>query len=112
MRQLIRDILADAGYTVVAEAENGRQALAAYLGTEPDVVLLDIAMPMMDGLVALKKLRQLDPAARVVMCSALGEQELIVKAVQLGARDFVIKPFQPERVIGAVAKALRSDLVL
>jgi two-component system, chemotaxis family, chemotaxis protein CheY len=112
MQSLLGDILRNAGMQVAAKAENGRDALTAYLATEPDVVLLDIAMPEMDGLTALRKLRQLDPAARVVMCSALGEQSLIVRAIQLGARDFVIKPFRPERVLSAVTRVLEVDGVL
>jgi len=109
MRSLVRDILTDAGMVVAAEAEDGRQGLRAYLATEPDIVLLDIAMPVMDGLTTLKKLRMLDRQARVVMCSALGEQEMIVRAIQLGARDFVVKPFRPERVVSAVAKVIEAD---
>ena len=112
MRELIREIVTDAGFTVVAEAADGREALARYLAFEPDVVLLDIVMPEMDGLVTLKKLRILDPGARVVMCSALGEQEMIVRSIQLGARDFVIKPFQPERVTSALTKVLQRDSLL
>lgn len=109
MRSLLRDILTDAGMTVVAEAEDGRQALIAYLASEPDIVLLDIVMPVMDGLTALRKLRILDRRARVVMCSALGEQEMIVRAIQLGARDFVVKPFHPERVVSAISKVIQAD---
>ena len=109
MRSLLRDTLTDAGMAVVAEAEDGRQALRAYLASEPDVVLLDIAMPVMDGLTALRKLKMLDRRARVVMCSALGEQEMIIRAIQLGARDFVTKPFRPERIISAVSKVIEAD---
>ncbi len=109
MRSLLRDILTDAGMTVVAEAEDGRQALIAYLASEPDIVLLDIVMPVMDGLTALRKLRILDRRARVVMCSALGEQEMIVRAIQFGARDFVVKPFRPERVVSAISKVIQAD---
>ncbi len=112
MQSLLGDILRNAGMRIAAKAENGRDALTAYLATGPDVVLLDIAMPEMDGLTALRKLRQLDPSARVVICSALGEQSLIVKAIQLGARDFVIKPFRAERVLGAVTRVLEVDGVL
>ena len=109
MRSLLRDILTDAGMTVVAEAEDGWQGLREYLISEPDVVLLDIAMPVMDGLTALRKLKMLDRGARVVMCSALGEQEMIIRAIQLGARDFVTKPFRPERVVSAVSKVIQAD---
>jgi two-component system chemotaxis response regulator CheY len=97
---------------VVAEADNGRLALKKYLLSQPDVVLLDIAMPVMDGISTLRRLRQLDPKARVIMCSALGEQAMIVRAIQLGARDFVVKPFRPERVVSAVRRVLESDGVL
>ncbi len=110
MRSLLRDILTDAGMTVVAEAEDGRQALGAYLAWEPDIVLLDIAMPVMDGLTALRKLRILDQRVRVVICSALGEQEMIVRAIQFGARDFVVKPFHPERVVSAISKVIHADV--
>ena len=109
MRTLVRDILTGAGMDVVAEAEDGRQGLKADLATEPHIVLLDIAMPVMDGLTTLRKLKQLDRRARVVMCSALGEQEMIIRAIQLGARDFVVKPFRPERVISAVSKVIEAD---
>jgi len=112
MRALLADIVRDAGMEVAAEAENGRKALSAYVAGRPDVVLLDIAMPVMDGITALRRLRNLDPAARVIMCSALGEQGLIVRAIQLGARDFVVKPFRPERVVGAVTRVLEADGVL
>ncbi len=109
MRTLLADIAKRAGWRVVAEAEHGRQALTKYQIAQPDVVLLDIAMPEMDGITTLKRLKQLDRNARVVMCSALGEQAMIVRAISLGARDFVIKPFAEERVISAVTKVLEAD---
>lgn len=109
MRSLLRDILEDAEMEVAYEARDGREALRAYLATEPDIVLLDIAMPEMDGLTALRKLRMLDPRARVIMCSALGEQQIIVRAIQSGARDFVVKPFRPERVVNAISRVLEAD---
>ena len=110
MRELLGDILTDAGMQVVGEAHDGREALRSYVALEPDVVLLDIVMPVMDGITTLVKLRRIDRRARVVMCSALGEQEMIVRAIQLGARDFVVKPFRTERVISAVAKVMESDV--
>lgn len=112
IRSLLTDILRDAGMAVVAEAENGQLALKKYLLSQPDVVLLDIAMPVMDGISTLRRLRQLDPKARVIMCSALGEQAMIVRAIQLGARDFVVKPFRAERVVSAVRRVLESDGLL
>ena len=109
MRSLLTDIVEDAGMSVAAQAENGREALGAYVRAQPDVVLLDIAMPEMDGITALRKLRQLDPRARIIMCSALGEQAMIIRSIQLGARDFVIKPFRPERVVSAITRVLEVD---
>jgi len=103
---VLRDILEKSGFRVVGEASDGVQAIALYQDTRPDVVLMDITMPGMDGLTALKKIREIDPAARIIMCSALGQQKLIVQAIQLGAKDFIIKPFQPQRVVSALKKAL------
>lgn len=105
MRTAIRDISASAGLRVVGEAADGREGVEKYFDLRPDVVLLDITMPVMDGLQALKQIRQGDPHASVVMCSALGQQEYLLKAIQLGARDFIVKPFRPERIVSAVRKA-------
>jgi two-component system chemotaxis response regulator CheY len=109
MREAIRDVLESAGITVVGEAENGRDMMYRYADLEPDVVLLDITMPVMDGITALRKLIRYDPSARVVMCSALNEQELILRSIQLGARDFVVKPFEAQRIVSAVTKAMHVD---
>jgi two-component system, chemotaxis family, chemotaxis protein CheY len=103
---VLRDILEKSGFHVVGEASNGKQAVAMYQERRPDVVLMDITMPDMDGLTALKKIKEIDPEARVIICSALGQQKLIVQAIQLGARDFIVKPFQPPRVVSALKKAL------
>ncbi|MCX7028908.1 MAG: response regulator [Spirochaetes bacterium] len=103
---VLRDILEKAGFRVVGEASNGEEAIRVYLDKRPDVVLMDITMPGMDGLTALKKIREHDPAARIIICSALGQQRLIVQAIQLGAKDFIVKPFQPQRIISALKKAL------
>jgi len=106
MRMMIKDILSKAGYNVVAEADNGRKAIELYQLLKPDLVTMDITMPDMDGLTALKEIRKLDPKARIIICSAMGQQPMVIDAIQAGARDFVVKPFQPERVIEAVKKAL------
>jgi len=103
---VLRDILEKSGFRVVGEASNGAQAITMYQDARPDVVLMDITMPDMDGLTALRKIREIDPAARVIICSALGQQQLIVQAIQLGAKDFIVKPFQPPRVVSALKKAL------
>jgi two-component system chemotaxis response regulator CheY len=103
---VLRDIIEKAGFRVVGEASNGEQAITMYQDTRPDVVLMDITMPGMDGLTALKKIREIDQAARVIICSALGQQQLIVQAIQLGAKDFIVKPFQPQRVVSALKRAL------
>ena len=105
LRNAIRDTLERAGIQVIAEAENGRRAVELYSTLRPDLVVLDITMPEMNGLEALRRIMTLDPAARVVMCSAMGGQKYVVRAIQLGARDFVVKPFRDERIVSAVRKA-------
>jgi two-component system chemotaxis response regulator CheY len=105
MREAIRDALSGTDIVVAGEAYNGRDALTMYQTLKPDVVLLDIAMPHMDGITALGRLMRIDTSARVVMCSAMDEQKLIIRAIQLGARDFVVKPFRSERIVSAVRKA-------
>ncbi len=103
---VLRDILEKSGFRVVAEASNGEEAIRFYQEKRPNAVLMDITMPGMDGLTALKRIREIDPGARVIICSALGQQKLIMQAIQLGARDFIVKPFQPQRVVAALKKAL------
>lgn len=108
MRKLVSDVLAEGGHEVVGEAADGRDAIARYRELRPDVVTLDITMPELDGLAALKQIRGDDPGARVVMCSALSQESKVLEAVKAGARDYVVKPVQPERLLAAVAKALGS----
>ncbi len=98
-------LLTENGYDVV-EAENGAQALKVYQEVRPDGVLLDITMPEMDGLTALKELRKIDPDARVAMVTAMGQQSIIIDAIRSGARDFVVKPFERDRVLSALSKML------
>ena len=106
MRMMIKNILTDAGYEIVGEAENGTVAVSKYHELKPDLTTMDITMPEMDGLAALKEIRDQDPEARVLMCSAMGQQSMVIESIQAGARDFIVKPFQPERVLEAVQKAL------
>jgi len=103
---VLRDIVEKSGFRVVGEASTGDEAIARYVDTRPDVVLMDITMRGMDGLTALRKIREIDPAARVIICSAIGQQRLIFQALEMGAKDFIVKPFQPERVVSALKKAL------
>lgn len=107
MRMMLKDILSSNGYQVISEAENGAVAVEKYAEAKPDITIMDITMPEMDGLQAVKEIRALDPQARIIMCSAMGQQAMVIEAIQSGAKDFVVKPFQPERVLEAVAKALK-----
>ena len=106
MRMMLKNVLTEAGYEVVGEAENGAVAVSKYRELKPDLTTMDITMPEMDGLAALKEIRSGDPAARVVMCSAMGQQSMVIESIQAGAKDFIVKPFQPDRVLEAVQKAL------
>lgn len=107
MRMMLKDILTKNGYTVVGEAENGAIAVEKYMELKPDLMLMDITMPEMDGLQAIKEIRKRDDQARVIICSAMGQQAMVVEAIQSGAKDFIVKPFQADRVIEAVTKALK-----
>ena len=106
MRMMLKNVLTEAGYEVVGEAENGAVAVSKYRELSPDLTTMDITMPEMDGLTALKEIRAGDPSARVVMCSAMGQQSMVIESIQAGAKDFIVKPFQPDRVLEAVQKAL------
>ena len=106
MRMMIKDILTKNGFNVAGEAENGVMAVDKYKELSPDLVLMDITMPEMDGIQALKKIKEYDSNAKVVMCSAMGQQAMVIEAIQAGAKDFIVKPFQADRVVEAVNKAL------
>lgn len=106
MRMMIKDILTKNGYNVVGEAENGAKAFEKYNELKPDLVLMDITMPEVDGIAALKKIRGADPNALVIMCSAMGQQAMVIESIQAGAKDFIVKPFQPDRVLEAVKKVV------
>ena len=106
MRKMVSDALAKGGHEVVGEAGNGLEAVSQFQALKPDLMTLDITMPEKDGLAALADIMAADPSARVVMCSALGQESKVLEAIKLGAKDFVVKPFQADRVIDAVGKAL------
>ena len=106
MRKMLTDALTDGGHEIVGEAADGNEAVLRYQELRPEAVTLDITMPEMDGIQALRAIVNLDPDARIVMCSALGQESKVLESIKLGAKDFVVKPFQPERVVGAIDKAL------
>jgi two-component system, chemotaxis family, chemotaxis protein CheY len=106
MRTMISDILSQAGFEVVGEAESGLQAVEKYRELKPDLVTMDIVMPDMGGIEAVREICKSDPDAKILMCSAMGQQALVVEAIQAGAKDFVVKPFQPSRVLEAVQRVL------
>ena len=106
MRKVLTDALAKGGHDVVGEAANGAEAVVRYQELRPDVTTLDITMPEKDGLEALKEILAADPTAKVIMCSALGQESKVLESIKSGAKDFVVKPFQADRVLEAVGKAL------
>ncbi|MDD3839698.1 MAG: response regulator [Clostridia bacterium] len=106
MRMMLKDILAKNGYDVVGEAENGAKAFDKYKELEPDLVIMDITMPEVDGIQAVKDIMNYDKNASIIMCSAMGQQAMVIESIQAGAKDFIVKPFQAERVIEAVKKVI------
>lgn len=106
MRMMIKDILTKNGYEVIGEASDGAQAVEKYKELKPDLVTMDITMPDMDGIAALKEIKKIDKDAKVIMCSAMGQQAMVIEAIQAGANDFIVKPFQADRVIEAIQKTL------
>lgn len=106
MRMMIKDILSKNGYEVAGEAENGLKAVEKYKELTPDLVLMDITMPEMNGIDAVKNIKALDPGAKIVMSSAMGQQAMVIESIQAGARDFIVKPFQADRVLEAVREVV------
>ena len=106
LRLPIKDILTKNGYNIVGEAENGAKAVEKYAELKPDLVLMDITMPEMDGIEALKKIKAADANASIIMCSAMGQQAMVIESIQSGAKDFIVKPFQADRVLEAVQKVV------
>lgn len=104
MRIMLKDILVKYGFEVIAEAENGAQAVSKYREFKPDLVTMDIVMPEMDGITAVKNILTFDPAAKIVMCTAMGQQTLVIEAMGAGAKDFITKPFSPTKVVETLRK--------
>jgi two-component system chemotaxis response regulator CheY len=109
MREMLREILTDAGYEIAGEAADGDQAVTMFRECSPDLVTLDIVMPRKSGLEALREIRGLDPGACIVMCSALGQEALVMEALEAGASDFIVKPFKPDQALAVIEKALDKD---
>lgn len=106
MRMMLKDILTKGGYDVIGEAINGADAIEKYKELKPDLVTLDITMPEMDGISACEGIMKYDPNAKCVMCSAMGQQAMVLSAIKAGAKDFIVKPFKAERVIEAIGKVV------
>lgn len=109
MRTLIKDVLLKGGYEIAGEAENGLEAVEKYKALKPDLVTMDIVMPIKSGIDALKEIVAYDPKAKVVMCSALGQEILVMDAIEAGAKDFIVKPFTEENVLEVIGKVIESE---
>lgn len=108
MRMMIKDILLKSGYEIAGEAENGHAAVSKYKECKPDLVMMDITMPKMDGIEALKEIKKADSDATIVMCSAMGQQAMVIESIQAGAKDFIVKPFQKEKVLESLGRLIGS----
>lgn len=106
MRMMIKDMLTKNGYEVAGEAENGARAIEKYKELLPDLVIMDITMPEVNGIEAVKEIKKLNKDAKIIMCSAMGQQAMVIESIQAGARDFIVKPFNTDRVLEAVKKVL------
>jgi len=106
MRMMIKDVLSKNGYEILGEAENGQKAIEKYKELNPDLVIMDITMPEVDGIQAVKEIKKFDGNAKIIMCSAMGQQAMVIESIQAGARDFIVKPFQADRVVEAVKKVI------
>jgi two-component system chemotaxis response regulator CheY len=104
----LKNILTKNGFDIAGEAADGNEAIEMYKATKPDLVTMDITMPNLDGISAIREIMRVDPSARIIVCSAMGQKALVIDALNAGARDFVVKPFQPDRIVDAVKKALTA----
>lgn len=106
MRVTLKNMLTNNGYEVVGEAVNGQDAVEKYAACKPDLVLMDITMPIMDGIAATWAIKEGDPSAKVIMCTAMGQKNMVVEAIQAGAKDFIVKPFKPDDILGRIQKLI------
>lgn len=104
MRKMLRDILENNGYNIVGEASTGQEAIKKYKETKPDLVTMDITMPDMDGIAAVEEIKKIDGSAKILMCSAMGQKTMVYDAIKAGAKDFIVKPFQADRVLMSIEK--------
>lgn len=112
MRMMIKDILEKNGFNVIGEASNGLEAVELYKKEKPDIVTMDITMPKVDGIEAVKLIKEYDNEAKIIMCSAMGQQAMVMDAIRAGAKDFIVKPFQADRVIEAINKVVLAKSLL
>lgn len=106
MRMMVKDVLSKGGYNDLEEAVDGADAVEKYKELNPDLVIMDITMPNMDGLEALKAIKEIDPNSTVIMCSAMGQESMVIEAIKSGAKDFIVKPFKPDRILGTVSSII------
>jgi two-component system chemotaxis response regulator CheY len=106
MRSLLKSFLSDSGHIVIAEASNGDEAVKLFQHHRPDLITMDITMPDMDGITAVRKIREFDKNAKIIMCSAMGQHKMVLDAITAGANDFIVKPFQKDRVLESIINAL------
>jgi len=108
MRMLLKDMITKAGYEIVGEAANGKEAIEKYKELNPDIVAMDMIMPEMNGIEATKEIMRLDPNAKIIVCSAMGQQMMVIEAMQAGAKDFIVKPFRQDKVIEVLSKVVNT----
>ncbi len=109
MRMLLKDMITKAGYEIAGEAASGKEAIEKYRDLNPDVVTMDTMMPEMNGVEATKEIMRLNPNAKVIICSAMGQQVMVMEAMQAGARDFMVKPFRQDKVMETLSKVMNEN---
>ncbi len=109
MRNMIKEVFSGNEFEVVGEASNGVEAVEQYKKLKPDITTMDIVMPLKSGIEAVREIIKFDKNAKIIMCSALGQESLVMEAIEAGARDYIVKPFKPEKVLEIVRKVVGSD---